>query len=82
MSLQDRLDRIREGAKDRIPADALEIMHECTEELRTSGILDGVVGAGDPAPDFALPDTDGDVHRLAELVADGPVVLSFFRGHW
>jgi len=38
------------------------------------------VQVGQEAPDFALPDLDGDRHRLAEL--DQPLVLVFFRGAW
>jgi peroxiredoxin len=33
------------------------------------------------AHDFALPDTDGRVHRLSELTATGPVVLVFTCNH-
>ncbi len=36
--------------------------------------------AGSPAPDFELADVDGTVHRLSQMVADGPVVLVFLRG--
>lgn len=32
------------------------------------------------APDFVLPDDDGDMVRLAELRARGPVVVAFYRG--
>jgi hypothetical protein len=32
---------------------------------------------GDPAPDFALPGSDGRIHRLKEL-AGRPVVLAWF----
>lgn len=35
---------------------------------------------GKPAPEFELPDWRGGTHRLADLRADGPVVLSFLRG--
>jgi len=33
------------------------------------------------AQDFALPDTDGGVHRLSELAAEGPVVVVFTCNH-
>jgi peroxiredoxin len=33
------------------------------------------------ANDFALPDTDGRVHRLSELTATGPVVVVFTCNH-
>ena len=31
---------------------------------------------------FTLPDASGQSTRLADLVARGPVVLSFYRGRW
>ena len=37
---------------------------------------------GDPMPDFILPDQHGRLVTLESLCADGPVVLSFNRGHW
>ena len=50
MTLQQRLDRIREGFEKQAPAEALAIMHRATDDLRSSGILDGVVGEGQEAP--------------------------------
>ncbi|MBW2457260.1 MAG: redoxin domain-containing protein [Deltaproteobacteria bacterium] len=35
-----------------------------------------------PAPEFALPDHEGTVVRLSDLLARGPVVVIFYRGHW
>jgi thioredoxin-dependent peroxiredoxin len=37
---------------------------------------------GEAAPDFELPESTGASRRLSELVAEGPVVLLFYRGHW
>ncbi len=34
--------------------------------------------AGSPAPEFDLPDQDGKMHRLSELLQRGPVVLFFY----
>ena len=36
----------------------------------------------DRAPTFALEDTDGRTINLADLLANGPVVLTFYRGVW
>jgi peroxiredoxin Q/BCP len=33
---------------------------------------------GDPAPDFQLPDQDGNLCSLSDLVKDGPIVLFFY----
>ncbi|MFQ5744509.1 MAG: hypothetical protein ACE5HV_13100 [Acidobacteriota bacterium] len=82
MNLKERLDRIREGASERIPADILAIMHRATEELRASGIMDGVLEVGDRMPDFNLQNTRGETVSSAALLAKGPLVVSFFRGKW
>lgn len=37
---------------------------------------------GDQAPDFALPDQNGEEVRLSALLPSGPVVLIFYRGEW
>lgn len=39
-------------------------------------------GPGDPMPPFALPDEHGHFVDLAGLLAQGPAVVIFHRGHW
>ncbi|BDG10810.1 hypothetical protein AMPC_39230 [Anaeromyxobacter paludicola] len=34
--------------------------------------------AGDKAPDFTLPDTEGRPVTLSKLLAEGPVILAFY----
>jgi hypothetical protein len=82
VGLNDTLDRIREAAKTRIPPEARAVMERSTEDLRRSGIMDRVAKVGQPAADFTLPNTAGVPIRLSDLCARGPVVLSFYRGHW
>lgn len=50
--------------------------------LKRSGSVRGAPRVGETLDDFALPDLSGTVRRLSDLLADGPVVLSFNRGHW
>ncbi|GAA5506026.1 peroxiredoxin-like family protein [Novipirellula caenicola] len=40
------------------------------------------IAVGQPAPAFALPDAHGKTVALSDLLADGPVVLMFYRGSW
>lgn len=42
----------------------------------------GRVRAGDPAPDFALPDTDGQLWRLSDLTGEHTVVLIWIFADW
>jgi len=37
---------------------------------------------GATAPDFELPNATGQRVKLRTLLANGPVVLSFYRGEW
>jgi hypothetical protein len=58
MSLEEKLAAVREASAKRIPPDRLAIMHDTTERLRNSGILDRVIKPGAQAPDFTLEDQD------------------------
>ena len=82
MTLQERLDAMREASRTRIPPEARAVMQRSIEELRSSGIVERIARVGQKAPDFALPNASGQSVRLADLVARGPVVLSFYRGRW
>lgn len=81
MSLAERLDRIREGFARQAPEEVLALMHRVTDDLRASGIAERAVGEGQRAPSFALADSHGNEVRLEDLLR-GPLVLTFFRGHW
>ena len=82
MSLADKLAATRAASTGRIPQDRQAIMHRATDDLRKSGILDRIVPVGKPAPAFELANHDGRRVSSAELLAGGPLVLSFFRGSW
>lgn len=36
----------------------------------------------DVAPDFTVSDATGTPRRLADLCAEQPLLLVFYRGHW
>jgi peroxiredoxin len=52
------------------------------DEVRQSGILQRALGVGDKAVDFDLPMAEGTNVRLSEMLAVGPVVVTFYRGNW
>jgi hypothetical protein len=82
MSLEQKLTAIREGARQQIPPAAWTTMSEATDTLRTSGIMDGVIKVGSRLPAFTLPNANGVAVSSADLLAQGPLVLTVFRGHW
>jgi 2-polyprenyl-6-methoxyphenol hydroxylase-like FAD-dependent oxidoreductase len=82
MSLEAKLAAMREAAAKRIPPDRLAIMHRATEDLRQSGILDRIVKVGAKMPAVALANHDGRRISSDDVLARGPMILSFFRGSW
>ncbi len=65
-----------------LTADVQQTVGEVFERLLNSNITDQAKSIGDIAPDFALPNVSGGQTRLSELLANGPVVISFYRGGW
>ena len=87
MSLQDKLDAFRTnfeagGPPWNAPDWVHEPMHRATDELIASGAADKALKVGDRAPVFTLNDTDGTPVSSAERLAEGPLVVTFYRGVW
>ena len=84
MGLQAKLDKFKEDFESggNAPDEAIAAMHQATDELRSSGIMDRVLKVGDRIPEFALPDADEHVIHSIDLLAQGNLVLSFYRGVW
>jgi hypothetical protein len=86
-SLQDRLDEFKKvlesGAPPyNVPREAIEKMHRATAELKASGIEERALKVGDRAPSFTLFNQDRVQVASTDLPREGPLVISFFRGHW
>jgi peroxiredoxin len=87
MALQDKLDAFKadfEGGRFPLkpPKEALDTMHRATAELIASGQAQRAKKAGEVAPEFTLTDPDGKPVSSRDLLAKGPLVVSFYRGVW
>jgi hypothetical protein len=87
MTLQQKLDDLKAkfesgGPPRNAPKAIIEAFYRATEELRQSGLAERALKAGDRAPAFALNNQDGNSVSSADLLAKGPLVITFFRGHW
>lgn len=82
MSLQERIDEIKKKSGEDIPEEHQKVMQKVTQDLVASGKADEALGVGDTAPDFTLLDTEGRDVSSAELRAEGPLVVTFYRGVW
>jgi peroxiredoxin len=87
MALQDHLDAFKaDFISGKLPfkpsQERLATMKRATDELIESGQAQRAKKAGDAAPDFTLLDPDGKQIRSRDLLAGGPLVVSFYRGVW
>lgn len=87
MKLQDKLDAFKadfEAGKPpyNVPRSVIDTMHRATADLIASGAAQRARKAGDRAPDFILNDPEGSPVSSAELLQQGPLVISFYRGVW
>jgi peroxiredoxin len=87
MTLQAKLDAFKadfEAGKPpySVPRSVIDTMHRATGELIASSAAARTLKAGDTAPLFVLKGPDGKRVSSAELLAQGPLVVSFYRGVW
>ncbi len=87
MTLQAKLDAFKadfEAGKPpyNVPPSVIETMRRATAELIASGAAARALKAGDKAPAFTLNDPEGQPVSSADLLAKGPLVISFYRGVW
>ncbi len=81
MSLAEILHRLKEKSAEKNPALA-ELVDRSARELRESGIMQRVLDVGTEAPAFHLPNVRGESVELSNLLEQGPVAISFYRGKW
>jgi peroxiredoxin len=80
-SLDEQLQTFSQSVRKRRPefADAVDRL---VERLRQSGAGESAPQPGEPMPPFILPDETGHMVSLQDLIAKGPVAVTFHRGHW
>ncbi|WBO68966.1 peroxiredoxin-like family protein [Streptomyces camelliae] len=81
-SLNAELRVFYEARQQQIPAEVRQVMQRAGQELADSGQVDRALTAGERAPGFRLPSVTGQTVALEGLIAEGPVVLTFYRGAW
>ena len=82
MSLTAELDALKIQARTGSSARTVEVLTQSISDMSRSGIEERSLKPGDRVPDFRLSSAGGQTVHLADLLARGPVVLSFFRGGW
>jgi peroxiredoxin len=79
--LADRLQALADDVRSHGP-DFADVVERMIGRLKVAGAGLDSPKPGEPMPDFLLPDQNGRLVSLSSLIENGPVVVSFHRGHW
>jgi hypothetical protein len=82
MSLKDDIEAIKARSAGRITPEIQAVMKRALDDLRASGIVARALKVGDRAPEFRLPNQNGELVSSSALIAKGPLAISFYRGKW
>ncbi len=75
-------DELNQALASQAPAELLNGFATAADELEAVDFARRAPQVDDAAPDFTLPDQDGEDVRLSGLLEHGAVVLIFYRGEW
>jgi peroxiredoxin len=65
-----------------VSAEFADVVDGMVARLKAVGAGENAPRPGEPMPDFILPDQNGRLVSLSELIEHGPLVIAFHRGHW
>ncbi|MGK7932367.1 MAG: peroxiredoxin-like family protein [Microcystaceae cyanobacterium] len=82
MNLTTELNKLQEQFKAKKPEAIKKVMAQATDDLIRSGIAEKSVNLGDTMPNFSLPNAVGKSIDLQDLLTQGTVIISFYRGGW
>jgi hypothetical protein len=82
MTLNQTLQKMKAASLAKIRPEAAAIMASTKAQLKASGIIKMALGPGQKAPDFELKDWQDNLFKSTEILARGPLVLTFYRGSW
>lgn len=80
--LQDQLDARRDAFLKRASPEIIQSQRKALADLQKTGITEQALNVGDKAPDFTLGGPEGKQVRFSDILENGPVVLTWYRGAW
>ena len=80
-SLNERLEAFSEATRYLIPG-YQEAVDRMVDRLKAHDAGKAAPKPGDPMPPFAMPDEKGHLVTLDDLLNEGPLAMTFHRGHW
>ncbi len=82
MGLQEKLNTMKKESAAGRPPEVIAALVGEVQKIVQSGIAEKAIKNGERLPEFALPDETGRLVSSKELLAQGPLAISFYRGVW
>jgi len=80
-TLLEEIQAYQKQFRQKAPEEKQRLMAQATAELAASDGAKGLT-VGDEAPRFTLPNASGQSVSLEDLLQNGPVIVTFYRGGW
>ena len=81
-TIAERFETLRQQNAAKAPPAVLAVGARQRQAILDAGMLESAVQVGDKMPSFALPNPVGEIISSKELLAEGPLVVVFYRGGW
>jgi peroxiredoxin len=81
LALSERLEAIANEMRARNP-EGMEVVDRFVARLEAARAGSTAPALGEAFPPFLMPDHEGRLVSLAELIGERPLVVVFHRGHW
>lgn len=82
MTLNEELANLKQERMALMPEENKKLLRAQMEKLMQTDLADKSLKVGDQAPAFTLQNAVGKSVSSAELLKNGPLVISFYRGGW
>jgi len=82
MTLNETLQQMKAASRSKIRPENAAVMANATAKLEASGIIKMTLGRGQTTPGFELRDWQDNHFNSVDILARGPLILTFYRGSW
>lgn len=82
MNLQKLLEKRRKTEQENLPPQYLKVLKTSIKDLLRSGIQNKVIKPGSKLPDIELKNQNGQIIKTSDLLSEGPLIITFYRGFW
>ena len=80
--LSDQLEAYKQHFLKKADARKIRVFDEGVEDVAQQGLTTSALQKGDQYLDFTLKNAQGTEVQLSEVLAKGPIVLTWYRGGW